>query len=262
MSIAVETERQKRIRRIMKIANINEKPTEISSDTQNTSETPSVTGIVSEPEPEKKENMASKKQKVKTKTPSSNVVPNTHDDKKTTTDNLSAALNLNPREKKLDVVDSSGEETSTMDKSLLVTIKPDKNKSDVHEHEKLTSLEITDEMTAKIFENMDEILLEVKRGKEELKSGRVVECGIWDFAGQKDYYVTHQTFLTSGAIYLLVANLKEDIKAISYDENCDSIGGKICNIVKISHILNRNCHQKKSSTKLKSILDPKCRKFF
>lgn len=125
----------------MKIADINEKPTEISTDTQNTSETPSVTGIVSEPEPEKKEKIAPKnmkKQNVKTKTPSSNVVPNTHDDKKTTTDThhtIAASLNLNPREKKLDVEGSSGEVTSNMDKSLLVTNKPDKKKSDVHEHE-------------------------------------------------------------------------------------------------------------------------------
>jgi GTPase SAR1 family protein len=29
------------------------------------------------------------------------------------------------------------------------------------------------------------------------------DCAIWDFAGQKEFYATHQTFLTNSAIYLL-----------------------------------------------------------
>ncbi|XP_063448299.1 probable serine/threonine-protein kinase roco6 [Mytilus trossulus] len=37
-------------------------------------------------------------------------------------------------------------------------------------------------------------------------------CGLWDFAGQKEFYATHQAFLTSRAIYLLVAEFTEDIR--------------------------------------------------
>lgn len=36
-------------------------------------------------------------------------------------------------------------------------------------------------------------------------------CGIWDFAGQRDFYATHQAFLTSSAIYLVVADMEDDI---------------------------------------------------
>ncbi|XP_063448291.1 uncharacterized protein LOC134727830 [Mytilus trossulus] len=37
-------------------------------------------------------------------------------------------------------------------------------------------------------------------------------CGLWDFAGQKEFYATHQAFLTSRAIYVLVAEFMEDIR--------------------------------------------------
>ncbi|VDI71250.1 Hypothetical predicted protein, partial [Mytilus galloprovincialis] len=36
-------------------------------------------------------------------------------------------------------------------------------------------------------------------------------CGFWDFAGQKEFYATHQTFLSSNAVYLVVANIADDI---------------------------------------------------
>ncbi|CAG2198930.1 unnamed protein product [Mytilus edulis] len=34
---------------------------------------------------------------------------------------------------------------------------------------------------------------------------------LWDFAGQKEFYATHQAFLTSSAVYLVVADMKDDI---------------------------------------------------
>ncbi|CAG2245377.1 unnamed protein product [Mytilus edulis] len=36
-------------------------------------------------------------------------------------------------------------------------------------------------------------------------------CGLWDFAGQKEFYATHQAFLTKSAVYLVVADITEDI---------------------------------------------------
>ncbi|CAG2247122.1 unnamed protein product [Mytilus edulis] len=36
-------------------------------------------------------------------------------------------------------------------------------------------------------------------------------CGLWDFAGQREFYATHQAFLTSSAVYLVVANMFDDI---------------------------------------------------
>lgn len=40
-------------------------------------------------------------------------------------------------------------------------------------------------------------------------------CEIWDFAGQKEFYVTHQVFLTSCAVFLLVADLADFVKQSS-----------------------------------------------
>ncbi|VDI29220.1 Hypothetical predicted protein [Mytilus galloprovincialis] len=36
-------------------------------------------------------------------------------------------------------------------------------------------------------------------------------CELWDFAGQKEFYATHQAFLTSSAVYLVVADMENDI---------------------------------------------------
>ncbi|CAC5404652.1 unnamed protein product [Mytilus coruscus] len=44
-----------------------------------------------------------------------------------------------------------------------------------------------------------------------IPSNNYALCGIWDFAGQKDFYATHQAFLTNSAIYLVVADMDDDI---------------------------------------------------
>ncbi|VDH93860.1 Hypothetical predicted protein [Mytilus galloprovincialis] len=80
-----------------------------------------------------------------------------------------------------------------------------------------------DDMRKKIFEQMDEILVKVQKDQDQMTSERLVECGIWDFAGQKDYYATHQTFLNPHAIYLLVTNISDDIAATEDNTNFDSI---------------------------------------
>ncbi|XP_071121648.1 probable serine/threonine-protein kinase roco6 [Mytilus edulis] len=87
-----------------------------------------------------------------------------------------------------------------------------------------------DDLTAKmIVEKMNDIIWEAKTEKEKNTSEALIECGIWDFAGQRDYYASHQTFFTPHAIYLLVADISEDIKDINYDGNVDynSIGNYI-----------------------------------
>lgn len=88
---------------------------------------------------------------------------------------------------------------------------------------------VADLITDVLIEKMNEIILDSKKKQELMKSEGLVQCGIWDFAGQKDYYATHQTFFTPHAIYILVTDLNEDIKAIKHDKGLDfnSIGGKI-----------------------------------
>lgn len=100
-----------------------------------------------------------------------------------------------------------------------------------------------DQITDLVIKKMDEIISSSKMDKEKKESGDLVECGIWDFAGQKDYYATHQTFFTPYAIYLLVVDIEDDIKPITHDEDdCTCIGGKLVVCLK------ENIHIKKSLT--------------
>lgn len=85
----------------------------------------------------------------------------------------------------------------------------------------------TDINLLKIIENMDKIVLKAQERQtisEDLDG--FVECGIWDFAGQKEYYGTHQTFCTAQAVYILVADIKTALKDTGQSTDFDSIGSK------------------------------------
>ncbi|VDI72377.1 Hypothetical predicted protein [Mytilus galloprovincialis] len=60
------------------------------------------------------------------------------------------------------------------------------------------------------------------------KSEEFADCAFWDFAGQKEFYATHQTFLSANAVYLLVVDISEDFKSKTYEnmieKEFDSIG--------------------------------------
>lgn len=102
------------------------------------------------------------------------------------------------------------------------------------------NLNKSDQITAAISENMDDILYYVKNKKHKMTSEGLVECGIWDFAGQKDYYATHQTFFTPDAIYLLVVDITDDIEAVQHSKQFtnDSSGGKtLYTIIKLKIVL-------------------------
>ncbi|CAG2201022.1 unnamed protein product [Mytilus edulis] len=49
------------------------------------------------------------------------------------------------------------------------------------------------------------------KSAENTLSNLYALCELWDFAGQKEFYATHQAFLTSSAVYLVVADMKDDI---------------------------------------------------
>ncbi|XP_071150425.1 probable serine/threonine-protein kinase pats1 [Mytilus edulis] len=63
------------------------------------------------------------------------------------------------------------------------------------------------------------------------KSEQFADCGFWDFAGQKDFYATHQTFLSTNAVYLLVTDVSIDFSNQTYhkmlEDKFDSVGGYI-----------------------------------
>ncbi|CAC5355479.1 unnamed protein product [Mytilus coruscus] len=92
-----------------------------------------------------------------------------------------------------------------------------------------------DKINELLIKEMNKILLGAKTmqtEKDNTTSEDLVECGIWDFAGQKDYYATHQTFFTAHAIYLLVTDIEDiekDMKSTKEDNdvNFDNIGDYI-----------------------------------
>lgn len=73
----------------------------------------------------------------------------------------------------------------------------------------------------------------LKAGREPQVSAdhikQFADCGFWDFAGQSDFYATHQTFLSGNAVYLLVVDISKDFTPNTFDKmierKFDAIGG-------------------------------------
>ncbi|XP_071177906.1 uncharacterized protein [Mytilus edulis] len=107
------------------------------------------------------------------------------------------------------------------------------------------------QITEAVIDKMDEIISYVKKEKDSMTNQGLIECGIWDFAGEKEYYATHQTFLTPHAIYLLVADIRDDLKPIEYDKqfNSDSSGDYIDFWLDSIHCYSKDGKNNKSETK-------------
>ncbi|XP_052098003.1 uncharacterized protein LOC127732858 [Mytilus californianus] len=59
----------------------------------------------------------------------------------------------------------------------------------------------------------------IKAVKEGKYKQRIVPIDIWDFGGQKDYYMTHQLFITSRGIFVLMFNGSIDLHKLMPDLN-------------------------------------------
>ncbi|KAL3889127.1 hypothetical protein ACJMK2_001481 [Sinanodonta woodiana] len=90
---------------------------------------------------------------------------------------------------------------------------------------------------------MDTVMKILKQVNENL--GKLVKDAVqyaavafWDFAGQCAFYTTHQTFLTSRAIYLLVIDFSQQVTDLIKDDECffDAKGKKLCNITEMIEI--------------------------
>ncbi|CAG2235186.1 TTN [Mytilus edulis] len=61
------------------------------------------------------------------------------------------------------------------------------------------------------------------------QSEELADCGFWDFAGQKEFYATHQTFLSTHSVYLLVVDISRDFKTKTYnnmiEKEFNNVGG-------------------------------------
>ncbi|VDI37255.1 Hypothetical predicted protein [Mytilus galloprovincialis] len=70
------------------------------------------------------------------------------------------------------------------------------------------------------------MLSKVLQSESNNENVECAECDFWDFAGQKDFYATHQTFLTMNAIYLLTI----DLSSFETAQPVQQEGGKLDDI--------------------------------
>ncbi|KAK3598547.1 hypothetical protein CHS0354_010723 [Potamilus streckersoni] len=85
-----------------------------------------------------------------------------------------------------------------------------------------------------------EILHLINKNADKLDDDLVkyAALSIWDFAGQYAFYTTHQTFLSSHALYLLVIDLNQQITDLIEDDKCflDMTGIKLCKVHELVEI--------------------------
>ncbi|CAG2200020.1 LRRK2 [Mytilus edulis] len=79
---------------------------------------------------------------------------------------------------------------------------------------RLMNEEIDDVHTDRLILKEEKCLVNVKTGKWHFTT----YCGFWDFAGQKEFYATHQTFLSANAVYLLVVDISKDFTTKTYNK--------------------------------------------
>ncbi|KAK3608707.1 hypothetical protein CHS0354_013641, partial [Potamilus streckersoni] len=91
-----------------------------------------------------------------------------------------------------------------------------------------------------------EILHLINQHAEKLEKDTVkyAALSIWDFAGQYAFYTTHQTFLSSRALYLLVIDLNQQITDLIEDDKCflDIEGIKPCKVHDLVEIWMNSIH--------------------
>lgn len=94
------------------------------------------------------------------------------------------------------------------------------------------------------------MLSKVLQSESNKENVECAECDFWDFAGQKDFYATHQTFLTMNAIYLLTIDLSsfETAQPVQKEGGkLDDIGGKHKQFSNIKYYSAfRFCYQNRS----------------
>ncbi|CAG2224646.1 unnamed protein product [Mytilus edulis] len=119
----------------------------------------------------------------------------------------SVEINMMVNESEVNVKDNKYENITNTD--------TDSTNSENEDH--LSSLEMPQDLMSQIF---------ASTSTSSIPSNDYALCGLWDFAGQKDFYATHQVFLTSTAIYLVVADMETDIWKEKEGDTKESTSGK------------------------------------
>ncbi|XP_071941104.1 uncharacterized protein [Antedon mediterranea] len=113
---------------------------------------------------------------------------------------------------------SAGDESSLVKPATSMT-------QDIQEKVQEEVLEIVKNMFEKKKLQVEKDLLEKSEELQETIDD--LTLSIWDFAGQDLYYITHQMFLVSRAIYIICFNLCHDLNAPSRVEVVHRDNGKV-----------------------------------
>ncbi|XP_063448129.1 uncharacterized protein LOC134727678 [Mytilus trossulus] len=135
-----------------------------------------------------------------------------------TNDNIQRDIKRNDYKQLLDTSNDNPNEAKSSKKDYFIG-KQDKTRTETIEESeeiqverKTQPLEMPSDLMSNIYSNSS---------KEDSKSeSQYAPCGLWDFAGQREFYATHQAFLTNSCIYILVASMKEEVekKNVSFTE--------------------------------------------
>ncbi|XP_053382036.1 uncharacterized protein LOC128549418 [Mercenaria mercenaria] len=103
-----------------------------------------------------------------------------------------------------------------------------------------------------IRNHLKELIEKIQEHSADDKDTRTAEVSLWDFAGQSEFYATHQVFLSKNAVYLLVTDISKDAEDIVLDNTCfiDSKGAKR-KVSEFVHFWLNSIHEFCSSTECK-----------
>lgn len=131
---------------------------------------------------------------------------------------LSEDNELKNLQEKFDDSDKQGTIESNTEETIKVKTEP------LHRH---TLNQIyTDESNENKETDQLYLLSNVLQNESNEENIEYAACDFWDFAGQKDFYATHQTFLSINAIYLLTI----DLSSFATDPPVQEEGGKLDHI--------------------------------
>ncbi|XP_052097388.1 uncharacterized protein LOC127732395 isoform X2 [Mytilus californianus] len=100
----------------------------------------------------------------------------------------------------------------TTDSSISTLDKMSTYKNDIKTETKINLDESNDMNQSSLLVMPEDLMSNVfSKSTVNTPSNLYALCELWDFAGQKEFYATHQAFLTSSAVYLVVADMKDDI---------------------------------------------------
>lgn len=120
------------------------------------------------------------------------------------------------------LIDSDGDQVSRRGEQKIInnpsdaevvykkTVSLESNRTDDSDDKHLEKIKSTSIYKKDDTADANNLFRVFKKGlKTKISGDEYANCVILDFAGHKEYYTTHQTFMTKNAVYLITANLEK-----------------------------------------------------